>query len=629
MYKNDAYHDFEELLSKFDAIDIKYTDSSETENGGEYVATIRYEDGYKQFTSNIKSDWEKHDKETDGETYIKYTDYGLKQISFIFENDEISRILISVEYKNNDDNDSLEESCSKVKPIKEFYSDWDYDDEELSAIYGANANELIQRTIDNAGDYSDEFESIDEDEEDIIVEYIEDAWDYSDDELANIYGGDSNNSNWDDENEVDICNPRIENTKYASIDGYDIYKGVDNFNTDVYYVFVGNSNNIDTDTAEIICDDLDAVYDYIEENPLHENHTPNPNEEIIEWDDDVFDDTYDNGEPIVEKAKANASKMTYKGQPIKNHEWAEFKRGEYVEVINPYNNRNLDIKTKVSGYGRLVGKVKETYVYQDGADNLTDARRNSNHNYGELDPSAEQSCLITVHDDFKISQHGNKTSNIIIPVSCLKEIDEKTYKEVINKIPRKGLNKLFNKNKKRIESKNNDVVIENWQDNWVEPTIDVDNPIEERNGLKIYKGTDQYGEEAYYLFPDYDPMPEPGYEEWQAETLELAQEWADSYEEPDDWDITGYDNCDLDESLSDDIEIINKDIKNESESSLSLNESIEHRIYTALENIAFVANEYDDAEEDLGLEDLKQSIEIIEENLKVLKTIRDEVVKTR
>lgn len=73
------------------------------------------------------------------------------------------------------------------------------------------------------------------------------------------------------------------------------------------------------------------------------------------------------------------------------------------------------------------------------------------------------------------------------------------------------------------------VVKENWQDDWVEPTIDP-NPIDNVNGLDIYKGTDQYGEEAYYLFLEDDEYPEPGYEEWQTETLELAREWASSYE---------------------------------------------------------------------------------------------------
>lgn len=73
------------------------------------------------------------------------------------------------------------------------------------------------------------------------------------------------------------------------------------------------------------------------------------------------------------------------------------------------------------------------------------------------------------------------------------------------------------------------VIEENWQDDWVEPTIDP-NPIDNVNGLDIYKGTDQYGEKAYYLFLEDEEYPEPGYEEWQAETLEIAREWASSYE---------------------------------------------------------------------------------------------------
>lgn len=83
---------------------------------------------------------------------------------------------------------------------------------------------------------------------------------------------------------------------------------------------------------------------------------------------------------------------------------------------------------------------------------------------------------------------------------------------------------------------------ENWQDNWTEPTIDP-TPIDNINGLDIYKGTDQYGDEAYYLFLEDDEYPEPGYEEWQTETLELAREWASSYEDPNDDDFYYDESC--------------------------------------------------------------------------------------
>ena len=209
----------------------------------------------------------------------------------------------------------------------------------------------------------------------------------------------------------------------------------------------------------------------------------NEPEEISEWDEDVFDDQYDDGEEetIVEAkstSKSNVSKMTQKGQKIQNQDWAEYKIGSYVEVINPLNNKSLDVKMGISGYGKLAGKVKDTYVYNDGADNLTAG--GSNHNYGELNPSADQSCLIEVHDDFKVSQHGDKTNRIIIPVDCLKEITEKEYKDIVNKIPREGLDKLFNKNKTRIESKiiKDEKDIEQIVENKETLTEDSSNPLD-------------------------------------------------------------------------------------------------------------------------------------------------------
>lgn len=61
----------------------------------------------------------------------------------------------------------------------------------------------------------------------------------------------------------------------------------------------------------------------------------------------------------------------------------------------------------------------------------------------------------------------------------------------------------------------------------------------------------------------------------------------------------------------------------------SIEEDVNRRIYTALDNIAFLANEYQDAEEDLGLTNLKQTIEMIEESVDTLKNIINEVIKTR
>ena len=85
-----------------------------------------------------------------------------------------------------------------------------------------------------------------------------------------------------------------------------------------------------------------------------------------------------------------------------------------------------------------------------------------------------------------------------------------------------------------------DIVEEDWQDSWVEPYVEKE-PIEEINGLYIHKGINKYGDEVYYLFLE-DEDPDPGYEEWQTETLELAREWAKSYEDPDDFDDGYFDN---------------------------------------------------------------------------------------
>lgn len=53
-------------------------------------------------------------------------------------------------------------------------------------------------------------------------------------------------------------------------------------------------------------------------------------------------------------------------------------------------------------------------------------------------------------------------------------------------------------------------------------------------GFSIYKGTDNNGAETYYCFYNNDDYPEPGYEDWSADTLEQAKEWCDYYEFDDD-----------------------------------------------------------------------------------------------
>lgn len=142
------------------------------------------------------------------------------------------------------------------------------------------------------------------------------------------------------------------------------------------------------------------------------------------------------------------SKMTYKGTRIPNYSWAQFDCGAYVIITAP-QNKALDLKVG-SKAGRVVGKVKDTYVYS--SNNSTGRMGRDNDFRNELDASAPQSCLVEVHDDYKIKQHGEATNRIIIPTEWLREVSEKDYKDAVNRIPRKGLDKIFNKNKKRVES---------------------------------------------------------------------------------------------------------------------------------------------------------------------------------
>lgn len=165
-------------------------------------------------------------------------------------------------------------------------------------------------------------------------------------------------------------------------------------------------------------------------------------QESLKYEDD--DDSYTEAKSTA----SQISKMTYKGARIPNYSWAQFDCGAYVLVTAP-QNKALDLKVS-SKAGRIVGKVKDTYVYS--SNNSTGRMGRDNDFRNELDASAPQSCLVEVHDDYKIKQHGEATNRIIIPTEWLREISEKDYKDAVNRIPRKGLDKMFNKNKKRLES---------------------------------------------------------------------------------------------------------------------------------------------------------------------------------
>lgn len=117
---------------------------------------------------------------------------------------------------------------------------------------------------------------------------------------------------WDDENEVNIRNASIDDKPYKTIDGYDIYRGIDEFDHDTYFVFISGSYNVDVDTAELVSDDIDEIYDWIEENPINESLIPIQEYwDEDEWDDDELASIYGGDTKDSQQAIADEMKELY------------------------------------------------------------------------------------------------------------------------------------------------------------------------------------------------------------------------------------------------------------------------------------------------------------------------------
>lgn len=134
---------------------------------------------------------------------------------------------------------------------------------------------------------------------------------------------------------------------------------------------------------------------------------------------------------------------------------------------------------------------------------------------------------------------------------------------------------------------------------------------------------------VYDKFSEFEKELGPGIEEINDPDLSVEDAW-NFYNELINMGPSGFYNEYVDKyDFSEDF--IAKYGKNESKNVVkeSVDEDINRRIYTALDNIKFLANEYDGAEGDLGLTNLKQTIEMIEESIDTLKSIINEVVKSR
>ncbi len=259
----------------------------------------------------------------------------------------------------------------------------------------------------------------------------DDEWDIENNKPFDSYYKESSSNikeNWQD----DWVEPTIDPNPIDNINGLNIYKGTNQYGEEAYYLFLED-------------EDPEPGYEEWQAETLEIAREWASSYELAEADD------FDDEDVILEKSRPEPSKMTRKGIPIPNYQNAQFQDGTYVE-ITALRDSSLGLKIG-SKAGRVAGKVKGTYVYNFN-DNKHKGNEADKNMYGDIyDANAPQSCVVIVHDDFRIKQHGQDTNRVIIPVSNLREIDEKTYKDIINKIPRKGFDKLFNKNKKRIESK--------------------------------------------------------------------------------------------------------------------------------------------------------------------------------
>ena len=162
------------------------------------------------------------------------------------------------------------------------------------------------------------------------------------------------------------------------------------------------------------------------------------------------------------------------------------------------------------------------------------------------------------------------------------------------------------------------------------PYIPMQEPIN-YNGFDIYKGINEYDNETYYIFFENDPLPEPGYEEWQAETIEIAKEWCDSYTDPDDeiGIYTGGDPNELDEREFDfeSTKSIKEKISTSDKNKDTLIEqdtfgNYEENVFTALDNIEVLASSY----EEFNADSLKTLITRLEDEVDTLKKINMKLI---
>lgn len=211
MKNKQAKKDFDKLLQPFDATDIKYT----SDEGTSYIANIKNSGQYDELFAELIKDYSKSEMDE----YVNYTDYGCITIN----NNEPGYITIEV-YSNEDDEQLDESTSSKKESINDSKSNtlidniknWTehdvrieitYEDEEDDyasiCVYMPETNEYLGEweldlsqcdNQDYAGSIADEINAVDVEEtveESLIAIESLDEDEWSDEELASIFGGDT------------------------------------------------------------------------------------------------------------------------------------------------------------------------------------------------------------------------------------------------------------------------------------------------------------------------------------------------------------------------------------------------------------------------------------------------------
>ena len=560
MMNKQATDDYNHILNNFDVTDLKYTNEDTSDVGIEYIACIKnHNNAYDEEFNKIISD--NFEKDEMGE-YIKYTDYGYINIS---NEDEFINVSVFVNLENvEESNISLMEGG--IYPVELVGGADEAFLNVINEILGGDVSEVDNLELIPALGYGGYgrywYKANITIDEATIVNFISDK---STPEAKRLLDG-----------EKLIINP------YSDI------------NIDCSANSVQYQNGITLDTLDETTVDMKA----------------------LDNDANII------GEEIISKLVEAENKII---EVLKNYEEIEYDDEEFDESIIPikeHTDGDWDDDELASIYGgdtaqsqkTIEDELDETYLWYGKYTSISKQSRNSSQelvkkvmfkfNSSDFDEAnAEfESIIPELYSNCKLM------GKLVYGVGSYKQLEKEGFKPI------------------------GDIAnIESFEDGYDPetdihgdpdaPYIEMQEPIQ-YNGFNIYKGVNEYDNEMYYIFFEDDPIPEPGYEERRAKTIDIAKKWCDYYVDPDDeiGIYTGGDPNELDEREFDESIISIKESQADEDDDIYIEEEYYQRnIYDVLDNITALADSYDDAENDEKLKKLGKTIERIEDELDILK----------